>query len=354
VLNFQTKTDNRLPQVWVDRVMIQARTTTGEDSVQYRARFRLSRWPSSGVLITVPVPATPTVTFAGVQINNLSVTSEETVAENTSRILHVPLPMMGSEPQTLEIGYRVPNLWTTRGATRLIPPYILHATYQSSTRWRVQFDRGVVPLYFGSDLLTPRRWGWRGAILTPAAAETDSELEEWFQIGKGSTATAQQYPTADDVSAFTGNQGVPGPISIYRIPWTAWIISGAVFTLVFGLLLTRLSSIVLGPTIAVVGMLVCIGMLYWPQPLMRSVTGIQPGIWALCLILTGQSAVRWYHQRRIDHLPGFTRSRVEPGSTGSQFGKNEASPAAQYTAGSDVLAAPVENAQTALPVSGRS
>ncbi|MCZ2344439.1 MAG: hypothetical protein LC104_21985 [Bacteroidales bacterium] len=316
VFRLDTNRMSQLPTVWVERAFIQARVGVGDDVLRIRARFRLARWPSHGIQVQIPEQVTPAINFAGVQISNATTVAGDALADGTSRILDVPLPPMGAESQTLEIEYYMPTIWAKNGAVRLMPPFLANATYRTPIRWHIQFAHDMMPLYFGTNLQTSRRWTWRGMIFTPAATDSTTEIEEWFQTGKDTLNPAT--PTRqDDTSAISAQQAQLATFALYQIPWAIWVATCTLLALVVGILFLRLSPTMVGPMIAALGIISCGIMLYWPQPFMRLVAGIQPGIWVLVLIIFGQSLIRWYYQRRVEYLPGFTRTRIDNGTLGS-------------------------------------
>lgn len=306
--------DGSVPQVWVDRAYYQA--WVGDDRVAVRARFLLRRWSTGSADVTLPAGVVPEVTLDGRKVTDLGVGGDPQVGFRTVRIpLSEPRP--GRSSVVLEVRYQLPAVRGTWAAVPLVPPTLAAASSRTPARWHVTVPPDVTPLAFADGWQTEARWAVRGGLATPVPLASAADLEQWFAAGGETDPESDWTPAATDADALTGRQPTPATVDVYRVPRSGWIAGCSVVTVLLGVGLTRVRVGLVGPAVAAVGAGAAVAAAIWPQPAAQVVTGCQPGLWAVGLLLGGQVGLRWYHRRRVTHLPGFTRARREPVTTGT-------------------------------------
>ena len=307
-------TEGPLPSVWVERVLIQ--TWVGEDVAAIRGRFLLRRWSASGVDLLLPPGVAAEVYVDGKKAENLTAPS---IAGYEGTVARVPLPEIRPNRMyaTIDVRYQLPTRRTPTGEVRLSPPLIVGAAYRSPARWQAFFVPGVVTLCFAPDLQLESRWTWRNGMFSPVAASTATELDQWFAAGTDPdsepTSGGVPVPSADP-DALTARQPVPAVVKVYRVPRTLWVGASSMLALLLVLGVSRLRPELLGATVALLGGGIAVLSVIWPQPMAQFASGAQPGLVLAAIVLFSQMVLRWYHRRRINHLPGFTRSYPDTGS----------------------------------------
>jgi hypothetical protein len=302
-------TDGVLPQVWVDRALIQA--WAAEESVAVQARFLLRRWTTARLEVTLPPGVVPEIALDGRKVTDLT-------PDPVSSTVGVPIaePKPGRAYAVLEVRYQLPTARAAWAETTLIPPVLSGAAYRAPARWQVAFPQDVTPLTWGDRFQPEARWGLRSGVATALPAATPQDLEQWFAAGVETDLPAETGagPRRDAGEAVVGRQPLPGRVSLLTLPRAGWVTVCSLAALVLGVVLVRLPPAAIGPAVALVGSLVAVAAVVWPQPVAQAVAGCQPGLWAALLLLAGQVAIRWYYRRRVTHLPGFTRTRRDPGA----------------------------------------
>lgn len=338
-----------IPQVWVDRALIQA--WVGNDHVSVKSRFLLRRWSASGVEMTLPTGVVPEVSIDGRKVTDLR-PAPGNADGTTSMRIPVGEPRPGRTWAILEIRHQVPTGGAPWGEVPLAPPILAAATFRLPPRWQVSYPADMTTLVASGNLQVDAKWNLRQGLVLPIANGSSQDLEQWFSAGQEGEAEGDPAVSATgsgDLDAIVGRQPVLGRVVLYRFPRAGWIAFCSLMILLVGVGLSRLRPGLLGPTVAVAGTLVACSAVIWPQPTTQVIAGCQPGLWVTVLLLAGQALLRWYHRRRVTHLPGFTRTRRDPVMNGT--GPTPALGAIGSATGSASAPHLVEDA---VPASGRS
>lgn len=301
--------DSGLGGAIVDRALVQA-TIGGDGAVGVRGRFVLRRWSPAGVDVELPAGTVAEITVDGRKADPTAVAEAGEV-----RMIRVPLPApaAGRPGPVLDVRFTAAPVRTVRGElgqAALPAPRLPGAVFRSPPRWQVLVPSDDVPLFLGRDLLTESRWTVRHGTLGPTAGATPAELELWLAGGTD--------PGTDDAAgdALTARQPVPGPVKLILVPRPWWVGACSLVALIVGYGFSRLRPALLGPGLALVGILAAAAGVGWPQPTAQAAAAVQPGLLLLVVVLAGQALVKWYYRRRVTHLPGFTRGRAEPAGSG--------------------------------------
>jgi len=262
--------------------------------------------------VELPAGTVPEITVDGRRADPAA-----TADAGESRVFRIPLPLPAARSAlVLDVRFTAPPVKAVRGElgqATLPAPRLPGAVFRSPPRWQVLVPPDDVPLVLGRDLLTESRWAVRYGTVGPTAGATAAELEQWLAAGTD--------PGADEPSgageALTARQPVPGPVKLLLVPRAWWVGACSLAGLVIGYGLSRLRPRLLGPALACVGVAAAFAGVAWPQPTAQAAAAVQPGLLLLAVVIAAQALVRWYYRRRVTHLPGFTRGRVEPVGSGS-------------------------------------
>ena len=285
---------------WVERGLILA-WSTDDGATRYRARFLLNRWLAPVLEVRLPGPlAGPTPEFLR---DGLKIEPTRAVDAAGGRVYHVPLPeSRPGRTSIIEVRYQISP---GRGVDSTFhPPQLPTAAFAGTHRWHVTVPQDSVPL-LANGATAELRWRWRSGAIVPLAAGSPEELEHWLRTGIEPT-------DGDDSESVTARQSSPGELTIYRAPRIGFTVACSIAAFGLFLLLTRLSSAIVGPAIAVVVGAIGIAAVYLPQPAARVAGASQPGLLAVAVLLVVQLAIRWQYRRRVTNLPGFTRIPVDP------------------------------------------
>jgi hypothetical protein len=285
--------------VWVGSGLIRVRADADRPT-EYRARFRIRRWLADAAEVRVP--------GRDVQVSVDGVACPEAAAaadpdDPDGVIVRVPLPAQRPEPVELEVRYR-------RGATvawgeALHPPRIERAVFDGPVRWQVALPPGSVPLLADGGT-AEQRWLFRTGTVIPVPASSEVGLDRWFETGKdpGDGSPGQ----ADELVV---RQASPAAIRVTAVPRLGLLLGCSLAVLVVGLVASRLPGAVAGPVVALLGGAAAVAAVLYPQPAAQAAGAAQPGLAALVLTLGGLAVGRWYHRRRLTHLPGFAPLRTD-------------------------------------------
>ncbi len=288
-----------------------------DGTVLGRARFLVKRWSPQGFEIEVTSAGPPTVFVNKDRAENLAALPG---GEEFVRTYHVSLPESRPNRPTLvvEVQYTLPP--QPRGEVTLVPPQVRGAVLQSPAWWSMAVPAGTVPLVVGGPLLVEQRWSWRGGLPGPVAAVSSADLDRWFAGGVSPVeADPWDVPTDDGV---TGRQTTAAAVRILRVPRVPFVLGCSLAALVLGLAISRLRPRLVGPTIALGGVLMATAAVLAPQPAAQVVAASVPGLLTLAVAIGLGAGLRWLARRRITHLPTFRREVVPPpvatvGSSGS-------------------------------------
>ena len=290
------ETPDAAAAAWVDRGLIQV-SVGGDDGATARARFLLTRWLADAVEVALPdglAGDPPAFLLDGRKV-------EATPVPGT-RAVRVPLPEAKvGRAVVLEVRYRLAAGRGVAGAW-LAPPVPKATT--GPVRWQVTVPGGNVPLVSGGGR-AEQRWAARSLLFAPAPTSAES-LERWFQTD------ADADDGAGPPEAAVVRADGPGAVHVFCVPRVGLVVAASVGVLVVGLILSRLPGGAAGPAVAVLGGAAAIGAVLYPQPAGQIAGAAEPGAAALAVVLAVRAAARWYYRRRVTHLPGFTRTRVEP------------------------------------------
>jgi hypothetical protein len=135
------------------------------------------------------------------------------------------------------------------------------------------------------------------------AGWSGESLDQWFKTG--SDSDTRRAGAADELVV---RQSAPQPLRVAAVS-RAWLLVGsslAVFLV--GLIVSRFPGSLAGPLVALLAGSAATAAVLFPQPAAQVAGAAQPGLAALVVVLVGLAVGRWYHRRRVTHLPGFSRS----------------------------------------------
>jgi hypothetical protein len=182
-------------------------------------------------------------------------------------------------------------------------------------RWLITEPADSAPLLLGGRARPEIGWRWRGGVFAPTAATRD-EFDRWFRSGEPDAGGNGPHGPADG-ERLAARQNSPEPIRVARVPWLALVIVCSVAVFLVVIVLTWLPAAAVGVAAALLGGAFGVGVVLYPQPAAQVVAAAQPGLALALVAVAVQSAFRWYVRRRVKHLPGFTRTRPEPATTGT-------------------------------------
>ncbi len=272
---------------------------------EYDARFRIQHWQTDSIAIHVPgalVGESPEVLLDGMPV---AAGFRPDSDDSSGVIFHVPLPASRIDSINLEVKYQL------SGSATLRPPAISGATFDGPIRWQVMLPAGVVPLV-RDGALSEQDWSWRTGVLTPTASRSAADLEHWFRTG-----VDPPNPGAGASGELVLRQSQPMDIRIVAVPRFGLLALCSAAAFACGFAVTQLRGSIGGPLVALLGGIAAAAAVLFPQPCSQIVGAIQPGIVVLLLLLAALALRKWAARRRVTHLPGFTRRRIEQPSVPS-------------------------------------
>jgi hypothetical protein len=299
-LQLRAATSDRGTHAWVSRGFIRVRRHES-GLTEYEARFLIHRWFADGLEVLVPASADgepPELLIDGVPAD---VGAAPDPNDSSHMLMYVPLPGWRQQPVEIELRYQMA---ARSGSDLLSPPQLRDVAFDGPIRWHVRVPNGMLPLLSANGV--EQHWSWRAGLLMPTASSAET-LEEWFRLG-----TDSDHSGTGAANEVVFHQTSPMPVSVDAVsrPLLLVLFSGASFAL--GLGLVRLRSAIAGPVVAVLGGLIAAAAIRFPQPVAQAAAAAEPGLAAIVVVLGTQALVRWYRRRRVTHLAGFTRIRVEP------------------------------------------
>jgi hypothetical protein len=294
-----------LPEVWIDRALIQSQPGAGGQ--QYRVRLHLARWVTRSLDLELPASSVKVEARVGeVTINS----SEAIVDAGGTRVLRLPLPVWSERKRlTVEVRYQAPADRDGGWVLRWQPPRPQGRVTVAASRWQISVPSRLTALSFGDQTLE-ERWNFRGGLLRTAAAHGTAELEKWLAEGQEPVGSpAKDWEMADANVTLEG----PGlvPLQVVAVPVLLWIFAVSLVVLFAGLLIARLPRRAIGASLAMVSAVVVIAGFLWPQPAGQALAAAEPGLLLLIVILTLRRFVEWRYRRRLARMPGFSRVHAE-------------------------------------------
>jgi hypothetical protein len=283
--------------VWVERGLIQA-WAAGDGAIDYRARFLVRRWLAPSVEVRLPGPLAgpnPEFRLDGLKVNATPVPD----AGGVERAFRIPLPAPG-KAVAVEVRYQLPAAPGRVAEAVYLPPLLPTAAFTGPVRWQVTLPTGAVPLLTGGGT-AEFRWRLGTTGLAPLPLAPAEGMERWFQTGEEPIGEA-------NAEAITARQASPGPVRLYRVPRTGFVILCSVVVFILVLVLSRLPGWAVGPVVAVVGGAVGVAAVMLPHPAAHVAGAAQPGLAGAALVLLGLALARLSYRRRVTRLPGFARS----------------------------------------------
>jgi hypothetical protein len=302
----------------VERAVVQT-WASADGAVQGRARFLLKRWPAGGIDVELTAAGPPTVFVNKDRADGLTPLPG---GDESARAYRVPLPEARPSRPTLvvELQYALPP--QPAGELLLVPPRVRGAVLQAPAWWQVAVPSRDVPLVFTTALLPDVRWGWRGGLPAPVAGLSPAELDRWFAGGVSPDGEAW-VGAADD--AVTGRQATPATVRVVRVPRLPFVVTCSLLTLIVGLAVSRLRPALVGPTVALWGVLAIAAAVLIPQPAAQMLSAGLPGLLALAVALAVGAAARWLARRRVRYLPTFRREVIVPAAPSGSGSNNRTS-----------------------------
>lgn len=286
--------------VWVDRALIKA--WTSDDGVtRYSAQFLISRWLTPNLEMRLPGSVSGGAPEFFRAQKPLKAMPESIAGETVYRI---PLDDWTGRNVVVEVRYQLPPARDDE----LQPPILANASYSGPVRWQAIVPAGAAPL-LTAGAAPELHWRWRLGGYIPIPARSSKDLESWFKGGDEQSSGDEAGPAGEAVVA---RQLAPAPLTLHRAPRYGLVLIGSVFVFFLTLVLTRLPVRLVGPIVAVLGLVAGICAVIWPHATAQSAGFCQPGLAAALGLLLILAAMRAYHHRRVTHLPGFARTFLEP------------------------------------------
>lgn len=308
------ESDAVLPSTMIDRTLTQA-WLSGDGTTVVRSRFLLSRWAPTGVELELPVNVTPEISIDGRKYDTATLAPSFRAELTESRVVRIPLPEAkpGRTVLMLDVRYSLSSTSSQRRGVQIVPPRLLSAVFRSPARWQFHLPGDRVPLSFNRDLVVDQRWAWHQVAFSPTASANSADLEQWLNEGVEIEPAPAEILALISTShdTLTGRQANLTDVQLVLLPRMGWIASCSVLTVVVGLIVSRLRPVVIGFVLTVLGVMLGIAVGIYPQPIGHLIAAMQPGLCALALLLLLIGLVRGYYQRRVKHLPGFTRNPGE-------------------------------------------
>jgi hypothetical protein len=288
--------------VWAERGLIQV--WAGEDgSLRYRARFRLRRWLTRSLTLELPTSTTLSTEFLldGRRIEPLALRT----TEQGTALYQLPLPAYRAASRLLlEVRYVLSSesLWRTV----LVPPVLSGTAWDGPTWWRVTLAGGPFPWLQGP--FQPRwRWSWQSTGIA-LAAWPEAELEQWL-MGEGAANAGRNGPGHDDSRAesFSGQQALPAPFTLWRLPHWPLLVGSSLLVFIYLVFLSRMPPAQLSSGLILTMLLLAGWFALAPFSLLQLLVAGQFGLYAAAATGLLILALRWYRQRQILYLPGFSR-----------------------------------------------
>ncbi|MGL6073411.1 MAG: hypothetical protein ACRC8S_04520 [Fimbriiglobus sp.] len=307
------ESDGELPKTIIDRQLVQ-HWLSDEGQLLVRCRAMLVRWPSVGVDVELPGNMTTEVFVDGRRTEALQSLTESPEA----RTIRITMPEARPAKGPLLIELRL-SLATrpTRGKTTLPMPKWLQAQFKNSPRVQSFLPRAVVPLGFSQEGAIEQRWTLDQGLFRTAGVLSPADAEAWF---RGS----ETEPEPSDSPWTTLNAGstdslttrpVHANLTLWLIPKSLWFVLCSLPIVLFGLVMNRLRTVVLGVALVVLALLLAVGAMLEPHLTAQIMLGIQPGLWLVILGWALALGLRWYYRQRVTNLPGFTRQSVPLSTT---------------------------------------
>ena len=306
-------TDNALlPNTVIDRALIHA--WLGNDGRPgVHGQFVVSRWPADGLRLELPVGVIPDI-----RIDNQSAKYMiDSTAERPTQI-RVALPAPDDRPIVLDVGYLVAASGSRDRTVRIPPPRFPQAVFRTPPRWEL-FPPPDAPddaiLVLQSSARADFTWSWNGLLLMPQAGTSPRQLQEWLRPNQAAEETLDSALQGEPrINSVTLTQPELGVLTVYHLPQVGLMAVCSLLALAIGLIFSQLRPVWFGPLLAILGIGLAVVVLFWPQLAAQCLAAMEPGLLALGLILLVIGLLRWYHHRRIHHLPGFTRMPPDSGS----------------------------------------
>lgn len=288
--------------VWAERGLIQV--WAGEDaSLRYRARFRLRRWLTRSLTLELPAATTLSTEFLldGRRVEPLAYRR----TEQGTTLYQIPLPAYRLASRLLlEVRYVLSS--ESRWRMELVPPVLASTAWDGPTWWRVTLAGGPFPWLQGP--FQPRwQWSWQSTGIA-LAAWPETELEHWLM---GDAASGGSRGTSNngegEADSFSGQQALPASFTLWRLPRWPVLLSSSLFVFVYLVFLARLPSAKRTGGLIATLLLLATWLTFAPYSLLQLFAAGQFGLYtaaATGLIILAQ---RWYRQRQILYLPGFSR-----------------------------------------------
>jgi len=298
-----------MPNVWIDRTLIQAQAD--ETGQRYRVRFHLLKWQARSFDLDLPLGAAD----VELNLNGVRTDSRETPGEgDIGRMLRIALPLARERmPFLIELKYSLaagtgegPSGWMTRWR----PPRPRGRVSLNAVRWQVAVPARTTPLSLG-DAIFDERWTIRNGFALPVAAYATSDLDQWILNGLEPEGRERTTGWEFTEGSVTAHQNLLEPLRIVAVPRTLWLLAISLLVLAGGLILSRLTKQTVGMLVGLLAIVLIIDLLLWPQPVSRVLSAAQPGLAILGLILGMQRFLQWRYRRRLARMPGFSRVHAE-------------------------------------------
>lgn len=305
--------ESRPSRAVIERSLFQ--TWNSPEGTANRARYVLSRWSEAGLDIDLPA-TTFEVWIDGKRFDNVQPLPPVAGYEAAVRIL---LPDTRAARSTVTLDVRFAGR-TSNFIQPLHTPAIRGATQKTPMKWQLVTPPGKVVLAPFDGWVSDTRWTWRNAHIFPAPVGSTVELDRWLTNGSDPTELSDEPGIVGRL--FRGD----GSTRIVLFPYAAWTALCSGLVLAIGLSAPRVFTGI-GFRLLGIGVPAVVLTLLFPQPSGQFLAAAQPGLVALILVITGQSIVRGYYRRRLNLLPGFSRTpAVTEGYSAAIAGGRTATP----------------------------
>lgn len=320
VLEVRRSTPESAAAVQISRTLIEAGMLE-DGSVNYRARFRLQLYLTPAVEVALPdaVGPNPVARVDGVLAPMVPIDAGE-----GSRRFRVMLPDGAVRANVLELNYTLPGTRHAFGETAYQPPLLTSASYIGGTRWLVTEPTDAAPLLFSNRGHAEMRWRQRGVTYTPSAASR-AAMDKWFV--QGIEPTAADTTNGSEGEPVVVRQNAPEQVRVVRVPWLALVVGCSLVVFLVLIVLTWLPTMISALVVVLTGAAFVVGVVLYPEPASQVVAAGQPGFVLGLLAIVMLAVIRWQVRRRVEHLPGFTRTLPEPSGVGMPTGTASGTPA---------------------------
>ncbi|MGL4420453.1 MAG: hypothetical protein ACRCZF_07305, partial [Gemmataceae bacterium] len=283
------------PGVIVERAGIQAwPSDDGNRTWQIRTRYILRRWATTGTEIELPAGTTPPIILAAKKRLDVQLTE--------TGIARVTLPEARPGRTTLELDIRT----TIPAGTALSGPSLRGAVVRIPPRWQIATAPGTLALVPANQLAPDIRWGWQNGFYSPGTNTTPADLDAFLAGTSDLEPETEAWPMPTPQLVGRQPNLAPTSLTLILLPRTGTLVGASIAVFLIGIGIARLRPILVGPAIALVGLLLIVGLILEPQIVGQLTAVAAPGLFLLLLALIVMMLIRTLEARRAAP-PAFAR-----------------------------------------------